>query len=66
MAVPDRLTVAVPSPHWTVMLVGVLVAEKLTVTSCPMFAGFGVRDVMVTTGALPGLTTMLVVPLLPL
>jgi hypothetical protein len=47
------------------MLVGELVAEKLTVTNWPVSAGLGVIDEMVTAGALLGLTTMLAVPLLP-
>jgi hypothetical protein len=53
------------SPHCTVKLVGELVAEKLTVTNWPVSAGLGVIEPMVTTGALPWLTTMLAVPLLP-
>jgi hypothetical protein len=61
VAVPDRLSTAVPSPQLTVMLVGEFVAEKLTVTAWLMTAGLGRREVMVTTGTL---TDVLTVPLL--
>ncbi len=67
MAVPDRASAGVPSPHWTVMLVGEFVVVKLTVTVWLMTAGFGERDVIVTVGVMTACPTARVnVPLLPL
>jgi hypothetical protein len=67
VAVPARLSV-VPSPHWTVTLVGEFVVEKLTVTVWSTSAGFGESEVIVTVGTLTtaGFTVMLVEPVLPL
>ena len=66
VAVPPRLSVAVPSPHWTVMPVGELVVEKVTVTIWPMTAGFGARVEIVTVGVTTAWPTASVkVPLLP-
>jgi hypothetical protein len=65
VAVPEKLLV-VPSPHCTVMLVGELVVENVTVTAWPMTAGFGARVVIVTVGVTAAWPTDRVkVPLLP-
>ena len=50
VAVPLRLSTVVPSPHWTVMLVGEPVVEKFTVTAWLMTDGFGASEVIVTVG----------------
>ena len=66
VALPERLSVAVPSPHWTVTLVGELVVENVTVTAWPMTAGFGASVVIVTVGVTTACPTARVnVPLLP-
>ncbi len=59
VAVPGSETTEVPSPQFTVTLVGEFVVEKLTVTSCPMTAGFGVREFIVTVGAAPPAETVI-------
>lgn len=52
VAVPDRLSMAVPSPQFTLIPVTVVLLEtvKLTETVDPVFAGFGVGFCTVTVG----------------
>jgi len=60
VAVPGSETTEVPSPQFTVTLVGEFVVEKFTVTSWPMTAGFGVREVIVTVGMAAPAETVIV------
>ncbi len=55
-----RLSGVVASPQSTVRLVtvAVLVTEKVTVTVCPVLAGFGVGAFTVTTGTPTGFVTV--------
>jgi len=65
--VPDRVSGDVPSPQSTVIpvIVAVLEAVKVTVTVCPVVAGFGVGLLTVTVGTPTiAFTVMLAVPLL--
>jgi len=60
---PDRVFV-VPSPQFTVIPVTVtlLVTVKVTVTSWPVFAGFGVGALTVTVGIVIAFTVIDPVP----
>ncbi len=60
VAVPARLSGVVPSPQFTVMRVTVTPLEtvKVTVTVCPVFAGFGVGAWTVTVGTPIALTVI--------
>ena len=64
VAVPARLSAAVPSPQSTVIPVTVTVLEtvKVTVTVTPVSAGFGVGLLTLTVGALIAFTVMDPVP----
>jgi len=59
--VPDRLSVAVPSPQLTVipLIVAVLDTVKVTVTLVPVSAGLGVGLFTVTVGTLTGITVVI-------
>src|SRR5205807_2157039 len=64
VAVPARVSTAVPSPQLTVMEETVpsgSVAVKVAVTSCPVFAGFGKTFGTLTTGG-RSLIVSIVVP----
>ena len=64
MAVPGRVSMAVPSPQLMAMDETVpsgSVAENVSVTCCPVFAGFGLTLDMVNVGG-RSFTTSVVVP----